>query len=152
MEMVKIRLQTQKTSIYKNSLDLLSHIYKKEGYRGVFRGLNITILREAPGFGSFFACYEYLTKTQNSEPISTPHMLMAGGTAGAVSWLLAYPVDVIKTRVQVDGMSGEFFMVISTILWYNSYHICFSYFLLISCLLFVTELGIHDMIYPTDLT
>lgn len=68
--------------------------------------MNITFLREGPGFGSYFLCYELLTRNESSESISTPHMLLAGGTAGAVSWFLAYPIDVIKSRMQVDGMTG----------------------------------------------
>lgn len=106
MEMVKTRMQIQSNNLYKSPMQCLSHIYKSEGYRGVFRGLNITLLREGPGFGSYFVCYELLTRNESSESISTPHMLLAGGTAGAVSWLLAYPTDVIKSRVQVDGMTG----------------------------------------------
>lgn len=107
MEMVKTRIQIQSGNQYKSPMDCLSHIYKTEGFRGVFRGLNITLLREGPGFGSYFVAYEYLTRRESTEPISTFHMLMAGGTAGALSWLLAYPVDVIKSRIQVDGMSGK---------------------------------------------
>lgn len=107
MEMVKTRIQIQNDNLYKSPMECLSHIYKTEGFRGVFRGLNITLLREGPGFGSYFVCYEYLTRKETNEPISTFHMLMAGGTAGAFSWLLAYPVDVIKSRIQVDGMTGK---------------------------------------------
>lgn len=33
-------------------------------------------------------------------------MLMAGGTAGTVSWVITYPIDVVKSRLQSDGMSG----------------------------------------------
>lgn len=29
-------------------------------------------------------------------------MLMAGGLSGTVSWILTYPLDVVKTRLQVD--------------------------------------------------
>jgi len=28
---------------------------------------------------------------------------MAGGTAGCLSWLVSYPMDVIKTYIQVSG-------------------------------------------------
>lgn len=33
-------------------------------------------------------------------------MLLAGGVAGSASWVIVYPVDVLKTRIQSDGMDG----------------------------------------------
>lgn len=40
--------------------------------------------------------------------ISNPtafHSLMAGGLAGTLSWLLTFPLDVIKSCIQADGMN-----------------------------------------------
>lgn len=33
--------------------------------------------------------------------------LMAGGLAGTFSWLVSFPVDVVKSRLQVDGIDGK---------------------------------------------
>lgn len=38
--------------------------------------------------------------------MSTPATLVAGALAGALSWLLLYPIDVIKTNMQAS-VSGE---------------------------------------------
>lgn len=62
----------------------------------------MTIAREVPAFGAYFWTYEYLTRREDLSPISTSSMLMAGGTAGAVSWIVIYPIDVIKSRMQID--------------------------------------------------
>jgi solute carrier family 25 (mitochondrial carnitine/acylcarnitine transporter), member 20/29 len=43
---------------------------------------------------------------QNSNP-SAFYTLMAGGIAGTFSWLISFPVDVVKSRLQVDGMDGK---------------------------------------------
>lgn len=102
MELVKTRLQIQQQQVLKGPWACLSHIYRAEGLRGVFRGLSVTALREGPGVGAYFLIYEFLTRSNDNAPISTLHMLMAGGLAGSGSWLLAYPVDVIKTRLQVS--------------------------------------------------
>lgn len=70
--------------------------------RGIFRGLNITIAREIPAFGLYFASYEALTRREDpTQPIGTFHMLMAGGWAGVASWLFTYPIDFLKSRLQV---------------------------------------------------
>lgn len=35
------------------------------------------------------------------------HTLIAGGLAGTISWLLTFPIDTVKSRLQADGMSGK---------------------------------------------
>ena len=86
---------------------------RTEGLRGIFRGLGTTICREVPGCGTYFFAYEFMTRSsgENSEsgsPVSTVHMLLAGGFSGSLSWVLTYPIDVVKTRLQVDGNSGAY--------------------------------------------
>ena len=34
-------------------------------------------------------------------------LLFCGGTAGILCWLPVYPFDVIKTRLQADGVMGK---------------------------------------------
>jgi hypothetical protein len=86
---------------------------KTEGLRGIFRGLGTTICREVPGFGIYFFAYELMTRSagDNDEPrppISTIHMMLAGGVSGTLSWILTYPIDVVKSRLQIDGMGGVY--------------------------------------------
>lgn len=107
IELAKTRLQLQSQSQSPSVADksrgpmrCLKNIYKREGYRGVFKGLGVTFLREGPSYGVYFATYEMLTRTRSGQPISTPHMLLAGGLAGTASWIISYPVDVIKSRIQ----------------------------------------------------
>lgn len=53
MELAKTRLQVQETNgakhKFKGPLSCLNHIYRTEGYRGIFRGLGVTALRDVPG-------------------------------------------------------------------------------------------------------
>lgn len=88
-------------------------VVKTEGLRGIFRGLGTTICREVPGFGTYFFTYELLTRSagQYGVPgtrVSTSHMLLAGGLSGTLSWVITYPIDVVKSRLQVDGMGGVY--------------------------------------------
>ncbi|XP_043277027.1 mitochondrial basic amino acids transporter [Venturia canescens] len=105
LELAKTRLQLQSSvnAVFTGPVHCLRHIYRNEGCRGVFTGLGITALREAPSYGVYFLTYELLTRTSKVTDISTFHMLMAGGLAGTASWVATYPVDVIKSRLQADG-------------------------------------------------
>jgi len=108
MELVKTRLQlqnSQKSNIqFRNSLHCLSYIYRYDGLRGIFRGLGLTAMRDIPGFSSYFVSYEFLVRSHGDPSVF--HILMAGGMAGAISWIFTIPIDVVKSRIQADGMNG----------------------------------------------
>ncbi|KAL0165316.1 hypothetical protein M9458_041069, partial [Cirrhinus mrigala] len=119
MELAKTRMQMQGTGekksssrkVYKNSLDCLARIYQREGLRGVNRGMVTTLIRETPGFGVYFLAYDLLTRSLGCEPedpYMIPKLLFAGGMSGIASWLSTYPVDVIKSRLQADGVGGTY--------------------------------------------
>ncbi|XP_075995999.1 mitochondrial basic amino acids transporter-like [Genypterus blacodes] len=119
MELAKTRMQVQgtgqkkssKKKLYKNSLDCLARIYKREGLWGVNRGMLTTLIRETPGFGVYFLAYDVLTRhigCEPNEPYLIPKLLFAGGMSGIASWLSTYPVDVIKSRLQADGVGGVY--------------------------------------------
>lgn len=105
IELVKTRLQLQSSgqSSSQSPMQCLRKIYRREGLRGIFKGLNITLLREGPGYGVYFVTYEVLTKSPSKQPISTFHILVAGGLAGSASWVISYPMDVIKSRIQAES-------------------------------------------------
>lgn len=103
MELVKTRVQLMGSG---SPFQCLKNIYRSEGVRGVFKGYGLTVMREIPAFSSYFVTYELLTKTDSDVPVSTVRMLLAGGLAGTASWVITYPVDVIKSRLQSDGMAG----------------------------------------------
>ncbi|XP_025046994.1 mitochondrial basic amino acids transporter isoform X2 [Alligator sinensis] len=116
MELAKTRMQLQgtgeyklKSKNYKNSLDCLIKIYRKEGLKGINRGMVSTFIRETPSFGFYFLTYDSLTRYLGCEAEDSyiiPKLLLAGGMSGIVSWLSTYPVDVIKSRLQADGVGG----------------------------------------------
>lgn len=109
MELIKTRLQlqnNQKNAVkFKSAFALGQHILRTEGARGVFKGLGITAARDCPGFSSYFVAYELMARC-NENP-SVFYTLMAGGLAGSFSWLVTFPLDTIKSRLQADGMSGK---------------------------------------------
>lgn len=122
MEMTKIRIQLQgqldsaamsksipKGALYKNPFDCLAKVHRADGIRGLYKGFSVTVLRDAPGFGVYFACNEFFTRkifADEEGNLSTPCLMVAGGMAGVTSWMACYPTDVIKSRLQADGASG----------------------------------------------
>uniref|UniRef100_A0A915L4W4 Uncharacterized protein n=1 Tax=Romanomermis culicivorax TaxID=13658 RepID=A0A915L4W4_ROMCU len=119
MELAKLRLQLQGQGIwarhiffymdpplpYSGPLDCLRKVYKLKGFRGIFRGLPLTVTRDGPCFGIYFASYEWLTRSMTPggpETLTTVNLLFAGGAAGMISWLFLYPIDVVKSRFQAD--------------------------------------------------
>ena len=58
-----------------------------------FTGLRFTMMREIIATASYFGLYNTL-QDKNNNP------LLSGGITGCLSWLISFPIDVIKTRVQ----------------------------------------------------
>lgn len=109
MELAKTQLQLQTHKLgaakFNGPTQCISYVYQCEGVRGVFRGLGATALRDVPGFASYFVSFEFLMRLKTDPGIL--YTLFAGGSAGAFSWMFTIPIDVVKSRLQADGMSGD---------------------------------------------
>ncbi|CAM8878489.1 unnamed protein product [Rhodiola kirilowii] len=121
VELLKIRLQLQSQPCivpnirdgnrHSGPINLARSIYRNEGVKGIYRGLGITMLRDAPCLGFYFWTYEYAReqlhpgcRKSGQENLTT--MLVAGGLAGVASWVCCYPLDVVKTRLQAQSNSS----------------------------------------------
>ncbi|KAF9622153.1 hypothetical protein IFM89_030011 [Coptis chinensis] len=114
VELVKIRLQLQvcqQDNHQKGPLSVAKDIFIRQGIRGMYRGLTITVLRDAPAHGVYFWTYEYTREKlhpgcRKSGQESLKTMLFAGGLAGVASWMCCYPLDVVKTRLQAQSQTS----------------------------------------------
>ncbi|XP_014286661.1 mitochondrial basic amino acids transporter isoform X2 [Halyomorpha halys] len=104
IELSKTILQVQKKNMYKGAIDCLAKIYRSKGLKGIYKGYYLTICREVPSFGAYFMFFEILSGGWDAPTWRT---MLAGGTAGSISWLIVYPVDVLKTRIQSDGVNSK---------------------------------------------
>ena len=74
-----------------------------------------TLYRELPGYSVQLGSYEYLKKKiQFKEPShikDTFKTIMCGGISGILCWLVSYPQDVIKSKIQIGDikLSGNKF-------------------------------------------
>ncbi|XP_057734460.1 mitochondrial arginine transporter BAC2-like [Arachis stenosperma] len=113
IELVKIRLQLHRNEKHlieqphKGPIIVVKNVWRKEGLKGIYRGLGITVIRDGPSHGVYFWTYEYMKEQlhpgcRKSGQESLCTMLMAGGLAGVASWIVCYPFDVAKTKLQAQ--------------------------------------------------
>ncbi|UJR33972.1 hypothetical protein I4U23_021388 [Adineta vaga] len=101
LELFKIRLQTTNHQQEANFYQVFRHLYQTEGFRGFSRGLHATIWRDSPTYGIYMMIYDplkdYLHHLTTSEFLGG---FISGGTVGVISWTLACPVDICKSKQQ----------------------------------------------------
>jgi solute carrier family 25 carnitine/acylcarnitine transporter 20/29 len=132
MEHIKCRLQVQhgrgaSDYQYKGPLQAMRKIAREHGWLKLYQGWWSTCGREVPAFGLYFASYDYLKDIVHTyfdqqfrqsnggdmiQPFIPTHAqtiaasALAGGCAGCWTWLIVYPVDIIKTRIQTSPLNA----------------------------------------------
>ncbi|XP_015979657.1 mitochondrial ornithine transporter 2 [Rousettus aegyptiacus] len=127
-ELVKCRLQTMH-EMEKSGKIVKSHntvwsvvkgILRKDGPLGFYHGLSSTLLQEVPGYFFFFGGYElsrsFFASGRSKDELGPIPLMLSGGIAGICLWLVIFPVDCIKSRIQVLSMSGKQAGFIGTLL------------------------------------
>ena len=123
VELIKLRMQAQKNptdffhwsmassqKVYSDPWDATMKIYNKNGIRGLYKGTVVTLWREIPGFGFYFLTYDVLcqmsarVQAKSINELSPLILCISGGFSGIIAWIVSYPFDVVKSRLQVDGM------------------------------------------------
>ncbi|XP_056383057.1 solute carrier family 25 member 45 [Hyla sarda] len=120
VDLIKVRLQNQTQSFkrkaktdnlqarYHGPFHCAVSILKTEGITGLYRGSTALLFRDVPTCGIYFLTYKVICEWMTSDG-KTPDpwtMLFAGGCAGTLGWASANPLDVIKSRLQMDGIQG----------------------------------------------
>ncbi|KAI8883981.1 mitochondrial carrier [Backusella circina FSU 941] len=117
IELLKVKLQTQDPkgvigangkleAPYKGVLDCGVRTIRAQGVMGVYRGMSVTLMRDAPSYFAYFVAYEsfkrFFASMREDKQATTVDLLMAGGFSGFAAWLPSYPQDVIKSCFQND--------------------------------------------------
>ncbi|PPQ95322.1 hypothetical protein CVT26_008167 [Gymnopilus dilepis] len=113
VEHIRIRLQTQSNTnpLYNGPWDAIKKIYGQRGIAGIYKGQAVTLLREASGYGIYFLTYEKLVQREmrqkniRRDQISLLNAVGYGAAAGYALWAIIYPIDMIKSRMQTDGLT-----------------------------------------------
>lgn len=124
VELAKTMLQVQKekivpmshirhnvgTLMYSGPIDVLNKLIRQDGLRGFYRGLSATVLRDVPSFALYFSSYVFFCnclarENQSNVNLAAWQVVLAGGSAGCVSWIINIPIDVVKSRIQADSIT-----------------------------------------------
>ncbi|CAM9509363.1 unnamed protein product [Ectocarpus sp. 12 AP-2014] len=125
VELVKVRLQLQDRAVLSaaaagtgsgggGAFALATGVVRTFGLSGLLStGLGATMGRDVLPHGVWFASYEWCkqefsaregVKACDNGALSVGAQLASGGIAATTAWLVGYPFDVIKTRIQAAGM------------------------------------------------
>ncbi|KAL3513965.1 hypothetical protein ACH5RR_026682 [Cinchona calisaya] len=107
-EVVKQRMQTGQFASAPNAVRC---IVAKEGFRGLYAGYGSFLLRDLPFDAIQFCIYEQLRmgyKLAARRDLNDPENAIIGAFAGAITGAITTPLDVIKTRLMVQGSAKQY--------------------------------------------
>lgn len=108
VEMFKVRMQGQYGATTDKRLrTVVSEMWKNWGFRkGIMRGYWVTVAREIPAYAGFYTAFEFsrrkFSQKYGSE-LPVWALLASGSTGGISYWLACYPLDVVKSRIQLKS-------------------------------------------------
>ncbi|CCC68768.1 hypothetical protein NCAS_0B06840 [Naumovozyma castellii] len=120
-ERIKVVLQTAGANSKTSFIGAAKNIVKDGGVKSLFKGSLATLARDGPGSALYFASYEISKKFLNDRnataesktgEVNIANVCLAGGIAGMSMWLVVFPIDTIKTKLQ--SSSGSQSMVAAT--------------------------------------
>lgn len=114
VDVVKTRLQMDgsggSVKLYNGSMDCAAKLAKSEGPGALFKGLPPALVRQST-YGSLrYGLYGPIKNSMGikaGEKVPLWKKILAGGSAGGIASAVANPTDLIKVRLQTDGMTKD---------------------------------------------
>jgi len=110
-------LLTAHPETYRGVFPTMLRLSREKGFPSLYRGLNPTLLAMFPYVGLEFMIYEQMKLTYlrriNHDSESERHeasvlaLLLIGATAGSIAQTVCHPLDVIRKRLQLQGIGGR---------------------------------------------
>lgn len=103
-----------------NGFQAAANIYRTfGGIKGFYMGFPLHMMRDTFGTALYFGFYDSIralvTRHSKKDSRGMPSLygipgpvvsFLSGSSAGILSWIILYPVDLIKTKVQRDALAG----------------------------------------------
>jgi len=112
LECVKTRLAIASPGTFKGIIDCLRVTTQREGFRSLYRGLGPALVGVVPYAGIDLAVYEtlkslYLAHSNTSGSPGVLPLFLCGLTSSTCGQIVAYPLSLVRTRLQAQGMAGH---------------------------------------------
>ena len=111
LDLVRARLAIAGKDKYKTLRHAFQTIYREEGIFRFYNGYIPTVLGIMPYAGTSFFIYETLKQNYHEKhpgaPLSLIHRLGYGAVAGICGQSFSYPLDIVRRRMQTDGLDGK---------------------------------------------
>jgi len=104
LDTVKVRIQTSPPGTYRGTFDCLFDCVRKEGMRGLYRGMTSPLLGVAGINAVTFGVNAQVLK-QLPNPDSISSITIAGASAGLIQTSIVSPMELVKTQMQVCGQT-----------------------------------------------
>ncbi|KAK4801042.1 hypothetical protein SAY86_021529 [Trapa natans] len=90
-----------------STTEVFHNIMKTDGWKGLFRGNLVNVIRVAPSKAIELFAYDTVNKMLSPKPgeqprLSIPPSLIAGACAGVSSTICTYPLELVKTRLTIQ--------------------------------------------------
>ncbi|XP_014498395.1 adenine nucleotide transporter BT1, chloroplastic/mitochondrial [Vigna radiata var. radiata] len=105
-----------------STTEVFHNIVKTDGWKGLFRGNFVNVIRVAPSKAIELFTFDTVNKNLSPKPgeeskFPIPASLIAGACAGVTSTICTYPLELVKTRLTVqrdvyDGLLHAFLKII----------------------------------------
>ncbi|CAF0938751.1 unnamed protein product [Didymodactylos carnosus] len=105
---VKVRLQTQTLNqrMYSGSLDCFIKIFKQESILGFYKGMTSPMFGVAVINGIVFSV-QNASKNLFQNPDTYHALMCTGAIAGGVQAIICSPIELVKTRLQMQGIGQQ---------------------------------------------
>lgn len=107
----KTRLQVAPANYYAGTLDCVSKTWRQEGLRGFYAGMSSPLLGQmlfrATSFVTFHSTLQTLAPPSLRRPDAAPpasSVLLAGAITGLLIAFVETPIDLVKTKMQIQGL------------------------------------------------
>ena len=110
LELVKTRLAVCPAGTYRGIVDCARKVLKQEGIRSFYRGLLPSMMGILPYAGVDITVFEMLKERLLDEydGLPPPHSILgAGMLSSSIAQFSAYPLALVRTRLQAQGIGGS---------------------------------------------
>lgn len=112
-EMVKMQQQLGKRSgqtseAKRGSLEMARSLVRQHGFSSLYLGHVVNTVREVAFLSTYFMVYEHFKMLISGSFLSSNVAIpISGGLAGALGWLISFPLDNIKSHIQGGSLQAD---------------------------------------------